>query len=56
VRVLTNFYSVPLPVGTTVQAKVYAGDVELWQEGKCVARHERCYSRGQKVLDLMEKV
>jgi len=52
VRVLTNFYSVPQPVGTVVQAKVYASYVEIWQEGKCVARHERCYSRGQKVLDL----
>lgn len=52
VRVLTNFYSVPLPVGTAVQAKVYASYVEIWHEGKCVARHERCYSRRQKVLDL----
>lgn len=51
-RVLTNFYSVPLPVGTAVQAKVYASYVEIWHEGKCVARHERCYSRRQKVLDL----
>jgi Mu transposase-like protein len=52
VRVLTNFYSVPLPVGTGVEAKVYASYVEIWHEGKCVARHERCYSRRQKVLDL----
>jgi len=52
VRVLTNFYSVPVPVGTAVQAKVYASYVEVWHEGKCVARHERCYSRRQKVLDL----
>jgi transposase len=52
VRVLTNFYSVPVPVGTAVQAKVYASYVEIWHEGKCVARHERCYSRRQKVLDL----
>jgi transposase len=52
VRVLTNFYSVPLPVGTVAQAKVYASYVEIWHEGKCVARHERCYSRRQKLLDL----
>ena len=52
VAVLTNFYSVPLPVGTAVQAKVYSSYVEIWHEGKCVARHERCYRRRQKVLDL----
>ncbi len=52
VRVLTNFYSVPLPVGTEVQGKVYASYVEIWHEGRCVARHERCYGRKQKVLDL----
>lgn len=52
VPVLTNFYSVPLPVGTTVQAKVYSSYVEIWHEGKCFARHERCYRRRQKVLNL----
>jgi hypothetical protein len=26
--------------------------VEIWHEGKCVARHERCFSRQQKVLNL----
>lgn len=52
VRVLTNYYSVPAPVGREVQAKVYAAHVEIWNEGKCIARHERCFSRQQKVLDL----
>ena len=51
-KVLTNAYSVPLPPGTQVQAKVYASIVELWHEGRCVARHERCYSRLQQILDL----
>jgi hypothetical protein len=51
-RVLTNFYSVPAPVGCVVQAKVYAAEVELWHEGKCIARHDRCFSRQKKVLDL----
>ncbi len=51
-KVLTNSYSAPLKPGTQVQAKVYASVVELWQEGRCVARHERCYSRQQQVLDL----
>ena len=52
VNVLTNFYSVPLAVGTRVQAKVLAAYVEVWHEGRRVARHERCFGRQQKVLDL----
>lgn len=52
VNVLTNFYSVPLPPGTKVEAKAYAAYVEIWREGQCIARHERCFSRQQKVLNL----
>jgi transposase len=52
VRVRTNFYSVPARAGLEVHAKVYASHVELWNEGQCVARHERCYSRCQEILDL----
>ena len=52
IPLLTNFYSVPLPVGTALQARVYSSYVEIWHEGKCIARHERCYRRRQKVLDL----
>ena len=52
VKVLTNFYSTPLPVGTRVTAKVYSACVEIWHEGHCVARHERCYERHQQVLEL----
>ena len=52
VRVRTNFYSVPLPVDTRVQAKVYADRVEIWHEGAAVARHERCYDRQKQILDL----
>jgi transposase len=51
-KVLTNAYSVPLKSGTQVQAKVYASAVEIWYDGRCVARHERCYGRQQQVLDL----
>jgi transposase len=51
-KVLTNAYSVPVKPGTQVQAKVYANAVELWHDGHCVARHERCYSHQQQVLDL----
>jgi transposase len=52
VRVLTNFYSVPAPVGCVVEARVYAAEVEFRHEGKCLARHDRCFSRQKKVLDL----
>jgi hypothetical protein len=52
VRVLTNFYSTPLSVGVSVEAKVYAAYVEIWHEGKRVAQHERCYERHRKVLEL----
>lgn len=52
VRVRTNRYSVPLPPGTKVEARVHADTVEVWHGGKRVARHERSYSRQQKVLDL----
>lgn len=37
VRVLTNFYSAPAPVGCEVQVNVYAAEVEIWHEGKCIA-------------------
>lgn len=52
VRVRTNRYSVPVRPGTKVEARVNADSVELWHEGRCVARHERCYSRQQQILDL----
>jgi hypothetical protein len=52
VKVLTNAYSVPLKSGTQVQARVYATVVEVWHDGACVARHQRCYGRQQQVLDL----
>jgi hypothetical protein len=32
VKVLTNFYSVPLPVGVAVQAKVHSSYVEIWHQ------------------------
>jgi len=52
VKVLMNWYSVPLTAGTEVEAKIHASYIEVWRQGKCVARHERCFGRQQKVLDL----
>lgn len=52
VRVRTNWYSVPVEPGTEVEAKVLAGSIELWHQGRRVACHERCYHRRQEILDL----
>jgi hypothetical protein len=52
VKVKTNAYSVPVKAGTTVEARLAAATVEVWYEGKRVARHERSYGRYQEVLDL----
>lgn len=35
-----------------VQASLHAAHLEIWHDGARVARHERCHSRRQQVLDL----
>lgn len=45
VRVKTNPYSVPAAVGTAIEAKLGSAHVELWADGRCLARHERSYAR-----------
>jgi transposase len=52
VHVRTNAYSTPLKAGAQAQAKLYSTYVEIWHEGHGVARHERCYSRQQQILNL----
>lgn len=52
VLVKTNAYSVPLRAGTRVHAKLYPAHLEVWHEGRMVARHERSYARRQQILDL----
>lgn len=52
VKVRTNWYSTPLPAGTKVRADVLPSYIEVRHDGKCVARHERCYEHSRKVLDL----
>src|SRR3954447_5505031 len=52
VKVKTNAYSVPVKAGATVEARLAAALVEVWHEGKRVARHELCYGRYQEILDL----
>src|SRR5207253_2221228 len=38
VKAKTNAYSAPLPPGTTVQVKLAPSIVEIWHQGRCVAR------------------
>jgi hypothetical protein len=52
VKVRTNWYSAPVRAGQKVRVMVLPAAVEIFQEGKCVARHERCYERGRQILDL----
>lgn len=52
VKVLTNFYSVPAPVGMEVCVKVYPAHVEIWNQGRCIARHDRSFGRYDKILNL----
>ncbi|MBE3603715.1 transposase [bacterium] len=52
VRVRTNLYSVPAPAGKTVEVRLYPSQVEVRDEGRLIARHERSYERNQQVLDL----
>jgi len=52
VRVRTNLYSVPAAAGRTIEVRLYPTYVEMRDEGRSIARHERCYQRNQQVLDL----
>ena len=52
VRVRTNLYSVPARPGHTVEVRLYPSHLEVRDEGRCIARHERSYERHQQVLDL----
>jgi transposase len=52
VKVKSNWYSAPVKAGAKVRARAYADRVEIWQEGRCLARHQRCYGVGQQIFDL----
>jgi transposase len=52
VKVRTNWYSVPVKAGIVVQVKLFAAQLEVWHEGRCITTHPRCYGRGQEVLNL----
>ena len=52
VRVRTNLYSVPAAPGTTVEVRVRPSHIEVREEGRPIARHERCYERQRQILEL----
>lgn len=52
IQARTNFYSTPLHPGTQARVRVLPAVVEIYHGGKLAARHERCYSRRQQILDL----
>jgi hypothetical protein len=52
IAVHADAYSVPLRPGRKVRASLHAADLAVWHGAARVARHERCHSRGQQVLDL----
>jgi hypothetical protein len=52
VRVRTNLYSVPAAPGTTVEVRVRPSHIEVREEGRPIAHHERCYERRREILEL----
>jgi hypothetical protein len=52
VKVRTNFYSTPSRVGSNVRVNLLPQVMEIWEEDRCVAQHERCYERGRQILNL----
>jgi transposase len=52
VRVRTNLYSAPIAPGTTVEVRIGPSHIEICDEGRLIARHERCYERQRQILEL----
>jgi hypothetical protein len=52
VRVRTNVYSVPARPGQTVEVRLYPNHLEIRDEGRMIAHHQRSYGHQQQVLDL----
>src|SRR5438128_2375330 len=52
VKARTNWYSTPLRAGAKARVNVLPAWLEVWHEGRCVARHERNYGRGRQVFNL----
>jgi hypothetical protein len=52
ILVRTNSYSTPLRAGTQARVRVLPAVVEIWHEGRIVARHPRSYQARQQILEL----
>jgi transposase len=52
VRVRTNLYSVPASPGTMVEVRIGSSHIEIRDDGRLIASHERCYGHQQQVLEL----
>ncbi len=52
VKVRTNFYSVPCHAGFKVRVRVLPIVVEILRDGELIASHQRCYGRGEEILNL----
>ena len=52
VKVKANWYSAPVGPGQRVRAVVWPSEITISYSGRRVAKHERCYQRGQQVLNL----
>jgi transposase len=52
VRVRNNYYSTPLRPGLRVEVKVLPANIEVWQQGRVVASHERAFGNGKEILNL----
>jgi transposase len=52
VKVRRNWYSTPTQAGLTVRVNLLPQTVEIWEDNRCVAEHERCYEVGRQILNL----
>jgi hypothetical protein len=52
VKVRNNWYSVGLRAGLKVKVNIFPAYLEIWYEGKLIARHQRCYETGRQILEL----
>ena len=52
VQVKTHWYSTPLWPGLGVAARGWPSRIDIEHDGKCAARHPRCYGRGHQILNL----
>jgi transposase len=52
VKARTNWYSTPSRAGITVRVTLLPQVIQIWEDNRCVAQHERCYQRSRQILNL----